>query len=470
MNTHEVITTTPIAENAATTGSRDGFVFIASGPSQEGSTSFSRQGSGRCHRYCRASCPGEVAYGPLGIRSGVDMHHGGPPRREGGAAIRQKINVDAPVSYRRADKVRQRARAQKGASASEFAVPHGLQLNPIVLAVVAIRDKHAALNGAPGGKVGDIETSKAARGSSSATTTARSTGARGWRVVGPRRHLRQVSRAGRSGAARVCTDRLDRDRRRSRPLQPLRERVDLLAPVHRRVRGTRLDPRLLAAVRFGSEAYGYPITDETSTGSVRGRFNHFRRFGADGTGYDGSIYWSPATGAHPVYGGIRGRWLELGEEGSYLGLPVSDELAWTDPDTNKTGRTSHFERGAIAWTSDDDKTVEFPARRVMRSGHIGVSSVGGWVELVLTSAGTFHFRGHLQNSGFVGLYCTVAAAVRIPGTDKAVAAQREANVGGTTSIDDRDEDWDDSGTTQRSAPTGKPSPRRPRSAPPSTPP
>ncbi|GAB3408843.1 hypothetical protein GCM10027569_22290 [Flindersiella endophytica] len=90
--------------------------------------------------------------------------------------------------------------------------------------------------------------------------------------------------------------------------------------------------------------------------------------------------------------------------------------------------------------------VEFPARRVFNSGHIGVSSVGGWAELTLTSAGTFHYRGHLHNSGLVGLACTVGSAIRIPGTDQAIGKMYEANVGGTTSVfDSRNEDWNESG-------------------------
>ncbi|GLZ00436.1 hypothetical protein [Actinoplanes sp. NBRC 103695] len=159
-----------------------------------------------------------------------------------------------------------------------------------------------------------------------------------------------------------------------------------------------------------------------------------------------AIYCRDGLPACWVLGAIFGRYVELGAEQSYLGFPATDELDWTDPDTQQTGRISHFERGAIAWTADDGEVVEFPARRVFNSGHIGVSSVGGWAELTLTSAGTFHFRGHLHNSGVVGLFCTVGAAIRIPDTDRAIGAKYEANVGGTTSIfDSRDEDWNESG-------------------------
>ncbi|MFF3247741.1 LGFP repeat-containing protein [Streptomyces sp. NPDC002870] len=165
--------------------------------------------------------------------------------------------------------------------------------------------------------------------------------------------------------------------------------------------------------------------------------------------YNGSaIYWRRSQDAFWVHGAIYQRWMEQGGEGSYLGLPRTDEQPWTDPDTNKAGVISHFDRGAIFFVNDSGETLEFPARKVFHTSHIGVSSIGGWVQLVLTSAGSFHYRGHLHNSGFVGLYCTVATAVKIPGTDKAVAARYEANVGGTTSVDGRDEDWDESGFEQ----------------------
>jgi uncharacterized protein with LGFP repeats len=49
---------------------------------------------------------------------------------------------------------------------------------------------------------------------------------------------------------------------------------------------------------------GYPTTDELSTPDGIGRYNHFDKAG--------SIYWTPGTGAHEVYGAIRQRWSALG--------------------------------------------------------------------------------------------------------------------------------------------------------------
>jgi uncharacterized protein with LGFP repeats len=196
---------------------------------------------------------------------------------------------------------------------------------------------------------------------------------------------------------------------------------------------------------LGSEAFGYPVTDETATAGGQGRFNHFRDVLHGGATADASIFWSQDTNAHVVRGAIRRRWAELGWENSYLGYPVTDEGGWTDPETQNTGLVSHFQRGAIAWTADTQDVLEFPERIILRSGHIGVSSVGGWVELVLTSAGSFNYRGHLHNSGFVGLSCTVGSALKIAGTSEALMATKEVNVGGTASFDERDEDWNDSG-------------------------
>src|SRR5437870_4096016 len=59
---------------------------------------------------------------------------------------------------------------------------------------------------------------------------------------------------------------------------------------------------------------GYPATDERQTPDGIGRYNHFE---------NGSIYWTPATGAHEVYGAIRARWAALRWERGLLGYPTS---------------------------------------------------------------------------------------------------------------------------------------------------
>jgi hypothetical protein len=63
--------------------------------------------------------------------------------------------------------------------------------------------------------------------------------------------------------------------------------------------------------------YGLPITDESQTPDGIGRYNHFTS--------GRSIYWTPSTGAHPIYGSIRAKWASLGWERSRLGYPVCPE-------------------------------------------------------------------------------------------------------------------------------------------------
>jgi uncharacterized protein with LGFP repeats/glucose/arabinose dehydrogenase len=81
---------------------------------------------------------------------------------------------------------------------------------------------------------------------------------------------------------------------------------------------------------------GYPVTNETGTPDGIGRFNHFQ-------GQNGSIYWSPNTGAHELRGAIKARWAALGWEGSYLGYPTSNEYDVAG------GRRSDFQNGYIVW-------------------------------------------------------------------------------------------------------------------------
>lgn len=83
---------------------------------------------------------------------------------------------------------------------------------------------------------------------------------------------------------------------------------------------------------------GYPATDETGTPDGRGRFNHFE---------NGSIYWTPQRGAHEVHGAIRDLWARMGWERSKLRYPVSDEMGMPG------GRLSRFEGGEVRWTPAD---------------------------------------------------------------------------------------------------------------------
>ncbi|TQJ36114.1 polysaccharide deacetylase family protein [Arthrobacter sp. SLBN-122] len=90
---------------------------------------------------------------------------------------------------------------------------------------------------------------------------------------------------------------------------------------------------------------GFPLTDETGTPDGVGRYNHF-----SGSNAGSSIYWSPATGAHEVYGGIRAQWVALGWERSRLGYPTSGEYGITG------GRRNDFQHGSILWHAAGGRT------------------------------------------------------------------------------------------------------------------
>jgi serine protease len=86
---------------------------------------------------------------------------------------------------------------------------------------------------------------------------------------------------------------------------------------------------------------GFPATDETSTPNRAGRYNYFPQAG-------GAVYWTPATGAHLVYGAIRATWVGTGSEAGPLGFPTTDEMGTPDG----IGRYNHFSKnGSVYWTS-----------------------------------------------------------------------------------------------------------------------
>ena len=90
-----------------------------------------------------------------------------------------------------------------------------------------------------------------------------------------------------------------------------------------------------ATLGWENSFLGFPISDET-VGGNNGRFSKFQ---------GGVIYWTPSTGAHEVHGAILTRYQQLGAEKSFLGYPVSDELAGAGQT-----RISNFQHGQIAWS------------------------------------------------------------------------------------------------------------------------
>lgn len=85
-----------------------------------------------------------------------------------------------------------------------------------------------------------------------------------------------------------------------------------------------------------TSALGYPLTDETATPDGVGRFNHFQQ---------GSIFWTPPTGAHEVRGAIHALWAQLGFENSALGYPLTNEKTTE----HRGSRHNRFQHGDIWW-------------------------------------------------------------------------------------------------------------------------
>ncbi|EHR63629.1 PQQ-dependent sugar dehydrogenase [Saccharomonospora cyanea] len=98
-----------------------------------------------------------------------------------------------------------------------------------------------------------------------------------------------------------------------------------------------------AAMKWERGPLGYPTTDERRTPDGIGRYNHFTK--------GGSVYWTPRTGAHAVYGAIRVRWAELGWERSYLGYPLTSEYSVPG------GRRNDFQSGSLTWRAADDQVI-----------------------------------------------------------------------------------------------------------------
>lgn len=95
----------------------------------------------------------------------------------------------------------------------------------------------------------------------------------------------------------------------------------------------------------GVAAWGFPKTHELPIvrpggGTDLGRYSRFA---------NGTFFWSPATGAHVVYGAIADFYRSVGGPQGRLGFPTSDELDLPDA---PGARYNTFERGAIAWYPD----------------------------------------------------------------------------------------------------------------------
>jgi len=99
-----------------------------------------------------------------------------------------------------------------------------------------------------------------------------------------------------------------------------------------------------------SDSLGIPVADEAAVAGVSGgRESQFQR---------GRIYYSPATGAHEVYGGILGKYLQHGGPSSAIGMPTSGEK---DAPGVAGARQSDFERGRVYWSAATGTNIVYGA-------------------------------------------------------------------------------------------------------------
>ncbi|WP_072689120.1 alpha/beta hydrolase-fold protein [Rhodococcus marinonascens] len=114
---------------------------------------------------------------------------------------------------------------------------------------------------------------------------------------------------------------------------------------------------------------GFPTTPDLGTPDGRGHYNHF---------VNGSIYWTPQTGAHAVSGAIRDEWADQGWEGGPLGYPVADQVAIP----GKDGVVQGFEIGTM-YSNPANGTHGVQGMIMAKYADLGYE--GGWLGFPKTS-------------------------------------------------------------------------------------
>jgi len=250
-----------------------------------------------------------------------------------------------------------------------------------------------------------------------------------------------------------------------------------------------MEGEILAAylARGGPAALGLPTTDESAAGSGRGRYNHLSSgasifwSGTTGArivegairnawalaGWDsgplgfplthelaaagggrmtsfegGDVYWSSATGAHPVFGRIRDYWLAAGGAGGFLGYPRSGELAGAVGG----GRYSQFTGGTVYWTLDigahairgsirahweargaDRSALGFPVsdEQVAPDGRFLYSVLSGGLIVYTPANGPKEVHGLIEDK-YSSFGSVVANELGIPITDESMTPDQRA--------------------------------------------
>ncbi|KAH0536516.1 hypothetical protein FGG08_006612 [Glutinoglossum americanum] len=187
---------------------------------------------------------------------------------------------------------------------------------------------------------------------------------------------------------------------------------------------------------------GYPITDEASTPDNICRFNDFAMDGHA----TGSIYWTPSGGAHLIYGEVWLKWNSLSGEAGPLGYPTTDETSAGD----NNGRYNDFSKGGtIYWSpatgahalvGGNPTELAWTVNFTFPSG----TNAGGWTTLKVFSNGAFEFTGNFHDSGPTA-YDYSVACVFVDADKKAWTAGHAGRIAGTLTPGSKDDPINESG-------------------------
>jgi hypothetical protein len=171
-----------------------------------------------------------------------------------------------------------------------------------------------------------------------------------------------------------------------------------------------------AALGWENGSLGFPRTGETPTTSKPGAFNHFE---------GGSVFWSPTTGAHGVWGAIRDRWAAMGWENSPLGFPTTSE----GRTPHRAGAFTHFQHGSVYWSPTTGAQPVWGAFRAHWAGMGWENSALGFPaggEYAVTGGARQDFQhGHLtwdRGTGAVTAHVRAVPAPRYGPGDQVRAA------------------------------------------------
>jgi len=180
---------------------------------------------------------------------------------------------------------------------------------------------------------------------------------------------------------------------------------------------------------------GLPTSDSTPVPGVpNATFTNFQ---------GGTIYYSPSTGAHLVYGSINAQYNAIGGPASSLGLPTSEEGPTT------TGRQSYFQNGKILWSPGGGTTVVNNVSSITYNWpnltFSGSTPVGGYASLTVNSDGSYDFSGHLHDSGFPSYNVSFGVGLLSP-TGVLYTFVTQGHTNGTLESGSRDYNWNVSAT------------------------